>query len=945
MAYSITRYNKQPLATVVDGTVDNSLDITLVGKNHSGYGQALNDDLVWLLEHFAYQNPPPRPILGQVWFDSTPTNLKLNVYFDETNKLWKTIAINNVSSTQPVSATLGDMWYDTTNNQLNVYNGSNYTMVGPQSVTGFAATQMQSVAITDNAIPSHAHAVQRAVVNGTTLFIVNADADFTPSPAIPGFPIIYSGVTINNSYEYHGTITNANKLGNNLPSFYAPLVDTVFPTLTKFPDEGIVIGTTLPVLTLSNSQYGPTVYAPDSNTLTLQNNAGAIQIIGGNILPTGLSSSNLGSNSLQFGTVYANTFTGTAAQSNLLNVSGYYRQASVGAPGLPTINTIVVRDGSGNINVNNISSANISANAVTAPNFYGNATTATNADHANSATSAVTADLALLVHWANIPDKPTNFVFNDNNTVTWNINISGETTGIHYGPTFGSLNGDLYSSNNILWFNYNAGTFGFNGAPIFGSFTGPLTGSVTGNVAGNITGSVHIATDHFQGNVVGNVTGNVTGNVAGNVTGAVHTATDHFQGNVVGNVTGNLTGNVTGNVTGNTTGLHTGNVTGNVTGNLFGNADTASNSVNAAHLFLNQTAGVGTYYLLGASEVGTAFPGQNESIYNTGLSFNVQNGTLTATTFSGTLQGDSYGTHRGAVIGDVTGNVTGNVSGNAGSANVLNTSGVIGPEDNSTYEPRNELTLRGVYNNPGYPTTYGNLITLGGGGGGELLVGWSGSTGAHSDNFIRSRRDTGTTWSPWAKILTDVNFGNTLARVAATGDYNDLSNTPSIPRQIASPQAQLQNIVQTIVGSIDLYTAYSSSSSSTTSGFGSGWGTTITNATLSEYGTTGTVTFTVDLGSYLGLSNDSNNLRWKGNYDLNVMASLSNIYDARISYYGLSPAQWSVSVTPSSYDRNSYYYGFFTIYLTISGDHWYHGTSITAGWIGIGSRTNNVYNP
>ena len=142
-----------------------------------------------------------------------------------------------------------------------------------------------------------------------------------------------------------------------------------------------------------------------------------------------------------------------------------------------------------------------------------------------------------------------------------------------------------------------------------------------------------------------------------------------------------------------------------------------------------------------------------------------------------------------------------------------------------------------------------------------------------------------------------------------------------------------------------MYTAYSSSSSSTTSGFGSGWGTTITNATLSEYGTTGTVTFTVDLGSYLGLSNDSNNLRWKGNYDLNVMASLSNIYDARISYYGLSPAQWSVSVTPSSYDRNSYYYGFFTIYLTISGDHWYHGTSITAGWIGIGSRTNNVYNP
>ncbi|EIT9127171.1 phage tail protein [Escherichia coli] len=67
------------------------------------------------------------------------------------------------------------------------------------------------------------------------------------------------------------------------------------------------------------------------------------------------------------------------------------------------------------------------------------------------------------------------------------------------------------------------------------------------------------------------------------------------------------------------------------------------------------------------------------------------------------------------------------------------------------------LELYEAYNN-GYPTAYGNIIHLKGMtavGEGELLIGWSGISGAHAPAFIRSRRDTtDANWSTWAQLYT-----------------------------------------------------------------------------------------------------------------------------------------------------------------------------------------------
>lgn len=81
-----------------------------------------------------------------------------------------------------------------------------------------------------------------------------------------------------------------------------------------------------------------------------------------------------------------------------------------------------------------------------------------------------------------------------------------------------------------------------------------------------------------------------------------------------------------------------------------------------------------------------------------------------------------------------------------------------------------------VYNN-GYPYAYGNLLHLGGSaalGEGELLIGWSGTSGAHAPVYIRSRRDTADApWSDWAQVYT---ARDSIPGVNTTGNQDTTGN-------------------------------------------------------------------------------------------------------------------------------------------------------------------------
>lgn len=129
MAYSILNSNGTTLTILVDGSVDkSSTSLDLVGKNVANYGQYLNNNLIKLLENSASDtNSPPRsPMVGQLWYDTTTG--KLQIY--DTNG-FKSVSGALVSSSQPNLLSSGDFWWDSSKNQLNVFNLEQAYLVGP----------------------------------------------------------------------------------------------------------------------------------------------------------------------------------------------------------------------------------------------------------------------------------------------------------------------------------------------------------------------------------------------------------------------------------------------------------------------------------------------------------------------------------------------------------------------------------------------------------------------------------------------------------------------------------------------------------------------------------------------------------------------------------------------------------------------------------------------
>ena len=91
------------------------------------------------------------------------------------------------------------------------------------------------------------------------------------------------------------------------------------------------------------------------------------------------------------------------------------------------------------------------------------------------------------------------------------------------------------------------------------------------------------------------------------------------------------------------------------------------------------------------------------------------------------------------------------------------------------------LSMSQAYNN-GYPTNYGNIINLRGTGDGQILVGWSGTDGAHAPIYVRSKRDNTSTaeWSGWAQFYTTANPQTTITGNAGTATKLQTARTLTI---------------------------------------------------------------------------------------------------------------------------------------------------------------------
>ncbi len=134
--------NKELVINVPPGSVvDNRASIKFTGKGAGNYGQIQQENLMRMLEHFAddVENPPPHPTIGQVWYDTTNSQLKLCV--DTSPAVWRVVAgfiVTNMGEPSPLGQ-LGDIWFERTGpltGYLYVYTGTGRYPIGNGTALG-----------------------------------------------------------------------------------------------------------------------------------------------------------------------------------------------------------------------------------------------------------------------------------------------------------------------------------------------------------------------------------------------------------------------------------------------------------------------------------------------------------------------------------------------------------------------------------------------------------------------------------------------------------------------------------------------------------------------------------------------------------------------------------------------------------------------------------------
>ena len=216
----IYKSNGELFTILADGTTTTVADapVILAGRNYAGYGKILNENTLRLAENFASTTPPAGPILGQVWFDTASTILR--VYKGPTVG-WKPFAIENVGVETPQSPMVGDQWFDTAKDQLKIFSGNSWKVIAPHYEKNWGESGSLPFTITD--VNGTDHVCVKVLSGGRIMMIVNQDGDFVPRSEIAGFSTIKNGININTAipnYLFHGTAQNAVQLGSRGSEFY-----------------------------------------------------------------------------------------------------------------------------------------------------------------------------------------------------------------------------------------------------------------------------------------------------------------------------------------------------------------------------------------------------------------------------------------------------------------------------------------------------------------------------------------------------------------------------------------------------------------------------------------------------------------------------------------------------------------------------------------------------
>lgn len=225
MAYQIqfTDFTNKGSIVVEDREINNTdTSLSLPGRNSTAYGEAIASNFLHILENFANNNPPANPVEGQTWYDTTVGVDALKVY-DGTN--WVESGGIKKGAAQPEvgNSVIGDLWVDTSNQQLYLNNGSSWILVGPEFSEGLSSgTKAEQIQGTDD----KTYTVLKVEVGAQPVAIIT-NAQFTPKVNIRGFSVLNPGFNLTNltlsntTARYNGVAESADALrigNNNIPS-------------------------------------------------------------------------------------------------------------------------------------------------------------------------------------------------------------------------------------------------------------------------------------------------------------------------------------------------------------------------------------------------------------------------------------------------------------------------------------------------------------------------------------------------------------------------------------------------------------------------------------------------------------------------------------------------------------------------------------------------------
>jgi hypothetical protein len=92
MSYIITLTDGTLVTLIPDDTVNTTaLPVNLFGRGYVNYGMALNENFVYMLEHFSDGTSPANPLHGQLWYNNSEDVL----YLRSVNNLWVPIQVQN----------------------------------------------------------------------------------------------------------------------------------------------------------------------------------------------------------------------------------------------------------------------------------------------------------------------------------------------------------------------------------------------------------------------------------------------------------------------------------------------------------------------------------------------------------------------------------------------------------------------------------------------------------------------------------------------------------------------------------------------------------------------------------------------------------------------------------------------------------------------------------